>query len=53
MIATIILLLGAAWMLYIGSALKVTSGGTRGVLLFKTLPIGLAFGLVLVGLKLI
>lgn len=48
---TVLLVAAAAYLVFIGSAMKVTSGGIRGVVMYKTLPIALSFGLVLVAFK--
>ena len=53
MSATIILMLAALWLLVFGSILKVKGGGILAAVLYKALPIGLSFGLVLVSLHVI
>lgn len=53
MIATVVILLAALWMLVMGSVLNVKSGGIFAGVIYKALPIGLSFGLVLVSLHVI
>jgi hypothetical protein len=53
MVGNVVMVLAAIWMLVMGSVMNVKSGGLLAGILYKALPIGLSFGVVLVLLKLI
>jgi len=53
MAETIIIVLAAIWLLVFGSIITVKIGGIPAAIMYKAFPIGIAFGLVLVALKLI